>query len=529
MNGDMSWGRFLFSQQVDSRPAVPRLLLFLVHSVNRDLILAVLLNFTSAIATAVMTLVLLRRTNPGISWPALWAAVALFNLNFFSIAQWVNWNWHDAILSFLPNMFFALGWLINTSALRPLGRGLLVSLCCALSSFCFSSGLFQWFVLVPVVVGLDRRKQIRTLGLHFAASLICFVFYLTGFIPGKALDIRDGLFHFGRSVTYFFIWLGSSLSGDSIPVAAIWGAVLLLTFLALAFQCFRIWRTEGLQAGWLPWLSMGFYPLLSGPIAAVGRSHIGLEQALRSRYCTYSQWLIIGIIGLSVIFVRRNWTRKRARSPVVLGLLVLLLAGFLYFQARHSLVATKSWEEFTERMHFQKQSFGLEERQPGQLWTFDYPVREQLLSAYKAMRKAGFLLNTFRSGQVLDLITTHKRGRWSDGDLKVASILPFREIKCRGWSVGGKPNAGNRVLIVLITPEGKILAVGEGPINRKRVDVIRHTRASSRAVAGFDLQFRIPKMTPGLYRLAAFRYGKDEQRYYPIGAPAALVIRAKTD
>ena len=526
INGDMSWGQFLFAQQVDSRPTIPRLLLLLAHSLTRALGIAVVLNFSAAIATAAMTLMLLKKTNPGISWPTLWAVGALFNLSFFSIAQWVNWNWHDAILSFLPNVFFALGWLINISSLRPVRRGLLVSLCCALSSFSFAGGLFQWFVLVPITVGLDRREKIRVLSLHFAAALICFAFYFTGFRPAKSMSIGDGISHLGQSTTYVFIWLGSSLSGGSLALAAVWGAALLLLFLVLAFQCFRLWRTEGLQATWLPWLSMGCYPLMSGSIAALGRSRIGLEQALRSRYCTYSQWLLIGIIGLTVTLFRQNWKQKGAQSHIAGGLLALLVAVFLCFQARHSVGAADEWRKFDERMHFQKQSFGLEEKQPGQLWTFDHPDKKLVVNAYKTMRKAGFLRDVFHSDKVLDLLAARKISAPEDGQLTMAVYLPSREIKCRGWSIGGGPDAGNRVLIVLIKPEtGNVLAIADGPIKQSRIDVLRAKLASSKAVAGFELEFRIPKMESGRYLLAAFRYGKDEQTYYLIGAPKPMDIK----
>jgi hypothetical protein len=70
-----------------------------------------------------------------------------------------------------------------------------------------------------------------------------------------------------------------------------------------------------------------------------------------------------------------------------------------------------------------------------------------------------------------------------------------------------------------------VLAVADGPINQKRLDVLSAKRASSAAVAGFDLEFHVPKLDPGSYRLAAFRYDKNEQMYYPIGAPAALEIQ----
>ena len=526
MNGDLSWGQFLFAQQVDSRPAIPRVLLFLAHSLNRNLLIDVVINFASAIGAAVVTLIILKKTNPGISWPVLLGVGALFNLNFFSLAQWINWNWHDAVLSFLPNLFFALGWWANLSSLRPLRRGLLVSFCCTLSSFSFVSGLFQWFVLVPVTIGLNRRERLRLWALHVCAALVCFTFYLSNYRPGKATSsFRESLFHPGRITEYIFIWLGSSLSGGSVTMAAIWGATLLLIFLFLSYQCVRIWRSEGLQVAWLPWLSMGCYALISGTIAALARSQIGLEQALHSRYCTYSQWLIIAIIGLSVTLLRQNWQGTWDRARIAPAILALLGASFIYFQARHSVVATEDWRKFTERMHFQKQSLGLEVKQPGQLWTFDHPNRKQVLKAYQLMQEAGFLRDVFHSDKILDLLAARKTSAPADGQLTMAAYLPSREVKCQGWSVGGGPAAGNRVLIVLISPRNnKVLAVADGPIDQPRGDVVRAKQASSTALAGFKLEFAIPKMPRGRYFLAAFRYGRDEREYYPVGVPRPMNI-----
>lgn len=523
MNGDSSWGWYLFSQANEHRPAVPRLLLFLVHLVSRDLTIDVVLNFSSAVATAASTLLLLRKTNPGISCPALLAAGVLFNLNLFSVAQWQNWNWHSQWAMFLANLLFVLGWLVNTSSLPPLRRSLLVSLCCALATFSFANGLLQWFLVVPLASG--RKEKIRLWSLHFGAALTCFAFYFTGYKPSGGSNLGAALSDPFRLVTYVFAWLGSSLSGGSLQAAELWGAILLLTFLFLGFQCLKSWRADGLQVGWLPWLSMGCYALISGSMAALGRSHIGLEQALRPRYCTISQGLIIGIIGLSVTLLRQNWERKPAQARVGACLLSLLAASFIWFQGRHWVYAAHHWSKFGERMHFEKQSFGLEREQPGQLWTFDHPNRRLVLLAYKGMQEAGFLRDFSHSNKILRLLTAQKTGRWNEGEWQFATCLPFREIRCSGWSIGGDADAGNRVLIVLITPgNGKVLAVADGPINRVRPDVLRVKNPSSPALAGFDLQFQIPKMEPGIHRLAAFRYGKDERSYYPIGAPQEIEI-----
>lgn len=524
MNGDSSWGEYLFSQQVDSRPTVTRLLLLLGYSVSRDLAINVALNVSSAVATAGATLLLLRKINPSIRWPALLAAGAFFNLNFFSLAQWQNWNWHNQLSMFLPNTFFVLGWLVNTSSLRPRPRTLLVGLCCALSSFSFSGGLFQWFLIVPLTFGLSRKERIRLWSVHFSAALACFAFYFSGY-QSRTAGLASGLADPGRGLTYIFVWLGSNLSGGNLVVAAIWGAILLLTFLFLGFQCFRSWRADGLQAGWLPWLSMGCYALISAVVASLGRSHIGLEQALRPRYCTISQWLIIGIIGLSVTLLWQNCERKPAQTRLGAYLLALFAAGFIMFQTRHDVHAAREWSKFAERMHFEKQSFGLESAHPGQLWTFDHPNRPLILTTYKMMQQAGFLRDSFHSDKILSLLAAQKTGRWNEGELHLATSVPFRDVRCSGWSIGGDAEAGNRVLIVLIASgSGKVLAVADGPINRSRPDVFRFKKPASAALAGFDLQFQIPKMEPGIHRLAAFRYGKDERSYYPIGAAQELEI-----
>ena len=83
MNGGSRWGEYLFSQANESRLAVPRLVLFLVHRISLDLTIDVVLNVTSAVATAGATLLLLRKTNPAISWLTVLAAGVLFNLIFF--------------------------------------------------------------------------------------------------------------------------------------------------------------------------------------------------------------------------------------------------------------------------------------------------------------------------------------------------------------------------------------------------------------------------------------------------------------
>ena len=524
MRGNSGLGEYFFSQQNEARPAFPRLLLLLVHKVTRDLTIDVVLNVTSAVGTAVVTLLLLRKTNRDMSRVGLLAGAILFNLTFFSLAQWQNWNWRNQLIMLLPNFFLALGWLINLSSLRPLRRAFLISLCSAAATFSFANGMFQWFLAPPLTFGLERKIKLRVWGLHAGAALLCLFIYFRDYGRPGGHDPVSALAFPGRIAVYYFTWLGSSLSSGALPVAIAWGGLLFLTFLILIYQCAMRWRNEGLQTAWLPWISMGCYALISGGVTALSRSHIGLEQALRPRYCTISQWLIVSIIGLGATLLQQSGAQGSPQTKRRTAFMALLAACFLCFHARHDSYAATEWAAFAEKMRFEKQSFGLEESNPGQLWTFDHPQRQLVLAAYKLMQEVGFLRDTFHSSEVLDLLAAHAWGRWNDGELEIASYSPFREIRCRGWSVGGGPGAGNRVLLVLLEPSGKVLAVADGSIEKQRPDVMRYKKPSSPALAGFDLRAQLPKLEPGRYQAVAFRYGPDERVYRTIGSPQPVQI-----
>jgi hypothetical protein len=525
MRGNSGLGEYLFSQQNEARPAFPRLLLLLVHKVTRDLTIDVVLNVSSAVGTAVVTLLLLRKTNRDMSRVGLLAGAILFNLTFFSLAQCENWNWRNQLIMLLPNFFLALGWLINLSSLRPLRRAFLISLCSAAATFSFANGMFQWFLVPPLTFGLERKIKLRVWGLHAGAALLCLFIYFRDYGRPGGHDPVSTLAFPGRIAVYYFTWLGSSLSSGALPVAIAWGGLLFLTFLVLICQCAMRWRNEGLQTAWLPWVSMGCYALISGGVTALSRSHIGLEQALRPRYCTISQWLIVSIIGLGATLLQQSGAQGNPQTKRKTAFMALLAACFLCSHARHDSYAATEWAAFAERMRFEKQSFGLEESNPGQLWTFDHPDRHLVLTAYAEMRQLGFFGDCFHSSRILPLLAGHETGRWNDGEVSLATCLPFREMTCRGWSIGGDAAAGNRVLVVLLMPTGKVLAVGDGPIDRIRRDILRYGKPFSPALAGFDLQFQIPKLEPGVYSLAAFRYGKDERSYHPLGAPKEFEIR----
>jgi len=287
----------------------------------------------------------------------------------------------------------------------------------------------------------------------------------------------------------------------------------------LCFECLRQGRRTGLVAEWLPWLAFCGYAIMSGVLAAIGRSHISLEQALRPRYCTISLWLVVGIVGLSVTLLRGKTQQKPAWNRV----LAVIGTLFFFFYVRHMVYAAHKWSDFAEWMRFQEQSFGLESSQPGQTWTLDHPNRQMVLVTYGLMRKCGFLKDSTRSTEVVKLLAANAPADREDGDWEMTVSPSFREIHCRGWSTNRKADGGNRVLIVLVFPSAKVLALADAPINGRQVAPDQRPESSNYG-AGFDLKVKLPRLAPGAYRVAAFRHSIAGPDYHMIDAPKSLPI-----
>jgi hypothetical protein len=86
----------------------------------------------------------------------------------------------------------------------------------------------------------------------------------------------------------------------------------------------------GLQYQALPWLSIGFFSVLSSLFITAGRAEFGAIHALESsRYTTNSILLLIALVQLGQLFVRGNYQEKKAKLRSNYKFIYRVVAGLL--------------------------------------------------------------------------------------------------------------------------------------------------------------------------------------------------------
>jgi hypothetical protein len=213
--------------------------------------------------------------------------------------------------------------------LRALGRDtsrklpFLAALASAtLASLSSAQGLLVWPVgFVQLLVGQPRRRTkwflVGSWSLLGVAEWL--VYFLGYHIPAHTTakpsdDLVAGPLYFLR---FFVTAMGSSLSWWQGPAFAI-GLLLLALVGAGMFLIVK----EGRLAEYSFWTSLLLFSFLVLLSVTVGRAERGIDQALVSRYTTYS---ILGVVGLYAILAKLRLERKSHLTVLLFGTLLVAI------------------------------------------------------------------------------------------------------------------------------------------------------------------------------------------------------------
>ncbi len=187
----------------------------------------------------------------------------------------------------------------------------IAALFCFIASFSLAQGLLSWLAAIPAVEALEgnaveKRKKLILWMLLFAAT--CAV-YSIDYHPSRKTSIISLLNKPLVVIDYFLSLLGLPIVRSS-GISALVGLLIFATFLFLKFYFGRK-ITEHREA--LPWLSIGFFSVLSALFITAGRAEFGAIQALESsRYTTNSILLLIAVVQLGQLFVRGKYQETKA-------------------------------------------------------------------------------------------------------------------------------------------------------------------------------------------------------------------------
>ena len=312
--------------QNEHRIVLPRLLLYgLIMATGWQRQIIMVANLGIALGTFALTFAAVRRT-VGARMAALLGVPLAFLL--FSFAQFENW-----LFAFQTNFILAglgigmaLWGLLPRTTRGAADRAFAVAVAGAtIASLSTLAGLLTWIAFLPAVWWRGPRRLI----LWCALALAIGIPYFNGF-PGHAGagaslgDIGD----------YALAYLGAPLGFPSVPLSTVYG------FVGLALLALLVgdgWWHGRLDARASAWLGLALAGLGSMALTTAGRAGLGTDQALASRYQSFSTLFWVGLLVLAALFLARILRPRAAgrwkdRAPALrvrglLGIAVIAILG----------------------------------------------------------------------------------------------------------------------------------------------------------------------------------------------------------
>jgi hypothetical protein len=201
------------------------------------------------------------------------------------------------------------------------GRSLVLAILAGIiASYSFLLGLVVWPTgLVQIALSIDGTvSRVRSFVLWALSGVVVSALYVNGFrIPNSTAMSHNPL----RMAEYFLAYIGAPFTFQLAYFSASIAGVLAIIAGLVFFQGLKgaVVRENGV------WISLIFFAVLSAAVTAVGRSGLGVTEALSSGYTPIS---VLGVVGLYsfALSVSKRYNGLGRRFPVHALLTLMLLA-----------------------------------------------------------------------------------------------------------------------------------------------------------------------------------------------------------
>ncbi|NEP45607.1 MAG: hypothetical protein F6K35_42905 [Okeania sp. SIO2H7] len=121
-----------------------------------------------------------------------------------------------------------------------------------------------------------------------------------------------------KTIQFFLAFLGSPLGSgtqDQIAFSTVIGGIEIGILLGIILYLLKHLKNYALFHRTVGWLAIASYTIISAAVTAAGRVGLGLETSQDSRYTTFSIYLLVALIHLTVIFAD-YFTSQKGKDKV---------------------------------------------------------------------------------------------------------------------------------------------------------------------------------------------------------------------
>lgn len=377
----------LAAQHNEHRVLLPRVLSLVVSTITHGNQFALMLcGWLVAGLTSVGILWLICRTIPDatppparFSLPAsrillLWF---LCNLLVFSPVQWENWIWGMGLANLMPMLFVTAAIIVAGSHLKPWPKVALVILLCSAATYSSGNGVLSWALAGMLLAWSgsfsELKSKIWVLNALGCAFILNVLLYFVGYTrPVHAVDHP----YSGSIVQMIHFWLtfvgnpfASVTAYSPTLISTIAGASMLALLAAIKAYFVYVWRWRNDQVlcgRMLVWFAVAGYAVISGAMGALARIGFGVDLAITARYVSYSIYLPLALIPLTVLVcddLRRNFVSAggtgesdggirpiiawlAAHSPAIMAVAMI---QFQLFSLHAVIAGCETWQYFIAR------------------------------------------------------------------------------------------------------------------------------------------------------------------------------------
>jgi len=319
----------LLAQHNEHRMPIPKLVMVAIGNLTHyDTVAVMLFSWVLICLTCALLFYLYRKQY---SWNGHFKHLLIFLpvvLLLFNFRQWQSLLW--AITNQIYLMIFAV---VATFALLEISRKIdgflfLGFLSAAVASFSFLAGLAVWPVGFLQMIISDRERKLRDSALWCSVAGAAFITYFWGYAKPSYLPPLDSIFKQPLAAAgYYLAFVGSPVVYGDTAIAQAIGIGLVLIGIIIIELGYR----KGLLRNNRVWLSLILFAFISSVIVTVGRSGLGLEQAMASRYTPITVLGIIGLYFLAVSTSKKLPTKSKSFSfqGTLVLLLVVIVAAYI--------------------------------------------------------------------------------------------------------------------------------------------------------------------------------------------------------